>query len=32
VAADGALLRLYTSLKGRTKLSDRTMDRILKYF
>lgn len=32
VAADGALLRLYTSLKGRTKLSDRAMDRILKYF
>jgi hypothetical protein len=32
VAADGALLRLYTAIKGRTNLSDRVMDRILKYF
>lgn len=32
VAADAALLRLYTAIKGRTKLSDRMVDRIMKYF
>lgn len=32
IALDGALLRLYTSLKGRTKLSDRAIAKILKYF
>lgn len=31
VAADGAMLRLYTFLKGRTRLTDRAIDRILKH-
>ena len=30
VAVDSALLRAYTYLKGRTKLSDRIVDRLLK--
>ena len=30
VAADRALLRLYTFVKGRTRLSDRTVDRLLR--
>jgi hypothetical protein len=32
VAADAAALRLYTAVKGRTGLSDRIMDRILRHF
>jgi hypothetical protein len=32
VRADAALLRLYTAIKGRTSISDRTLDRILKHF
>ena len=31
VAADAAALRLYTAIKGRTNLSDRIMDRILRH-
>lgn len=32
IAADAALLRLYTAIKGRTNISDRSLDRILKHF
>ena len=32
IAADRTLLRLYTFVKGRTKVSDRLMDRILRRF
>lgn len=32
VAADRGLLRLYTAIKGRTRISDRMLDRIMKYF
>jgi Rps23 Pro-64 3,4-dihydroxylase Tpa1-like proline 4-hydroxylase len=31
VAFDGALLRIYTAMKGHTQLSDRILDRILKH-